>query len=409
MTKFKKLTLLSSLYLAQGLPYGFFSTALPVFMRDAHLSLPQIGLANLLALPWALKFLWAPQVDRRRFRGFGLRKSWLLPTQFGSIALYALLASLPLKAGDLSLILAGSLFANLFAAAQDIATDATAVDVLTTSERGWANGIQVAGYRAGEIVGGMFLIMMFPFLGWTGVMLALAIISFACTLSVLLYREPADRVVPESKTPFIETVHFYMERGALWWGLVLLLYKFGHAAASTMVRPWLRDAGYSFEAIGGVLGVGAFIAGFLGALCGGWLAVRASRARLLVVLGFVQVCGLACYLWPALTEHSTLKILLATSADNFTSGLATTVLFTVMMDACSRDRSASDYTIQACTVVVSQMAAGVFSGYAAEALGYSTFFIFCAVIGACTLTLTAFVLRHSSVQELIRPVKDAPA
>ena len=50
------LALLSSLYAAQGLPFGFFTLALPVLMREAGWSLTAIGLLQLLALPWLLKF-----------------------------------------------------------------------------------------------------------------------------------------------------------------------------------------------------------------------------------------------------------------------------------------------------------------------------------------------------------------
>ena len=46
--------LLGSLYVAQGLPYGFFTQALPVLLRKQGMALPLIGLAQLLTLPWAL-------------------------------------------------------------------------------------------------------------------------------------------------------------------------------------------------------------------------------------------------------------------------------------------------------------------------------------------------------------------
>jgi PAT family beta-lactamase induction signal transducer AmpG len=406
VTKSQKLTLLTTLYLAQGLPYGFFTVALPVFLREANLSLPAIGLTNLLTLPWALKFLWAPQVDRRRIPGWGLRKSWLLPAQIASIILYASLGLLTLRPGEISIILAGCLLANLFAASQDIATDATAVDILESNERGWANGIQVAGYRAGMIVGGWLLIALYPYLGWNGDMFAMALIIAACTLPVLLYREPLQKSAPpKTRAALVETVDFFLKRGAGLWVLVLLFYKFGHAAASTMIRPWLVDNHYAIQEIGWILGSGGFVAGFFGAILGGWLAVRQTRARLLVILGLAQVLGLASYIWPVMTEHATYKILVAAALDNFTSGLATTVLFTIMMDACSRVRAASDYTAQACAVVVSQTIAGAVGGFAAQAWGYPIFFLVCALFGAASLALTAAVIRQPSVVDLIRPVK----
>ncbi len=81
----RKLGLLATLYLAQGLPFGFFTVALPVLMREQGLSLPDIGLTNLLSLPWALKFLWAPLVDRFAGGRLGRRRSWILPLQGASV------------------------------------------------------------------------------------------------------------------------------------------------------------------------------------------------------------------------------------------------------------------------------------------------------------------------------------
>jgi hypothetical protein len=46
------------------------------------------------------------------------------------------------------------LLINLLAATQDVATDGLAVDLLTSAERGWGNGVQVAAYRVGMILGG---------------------------------------------------------------------------------------------------------------------------------------------------------------------------------------------------------------------------------------------------------------
>ena len=74
--------LLAALYFAQGLPYGFFTQALPVLMREAGYSLTAISAISLLFIPWAVKFLWAPWVDHR-----GSRRAWLLPLQVGGVLL----------------------------------------------------------------------------------------------------------------------------------------------------------------------------------------------------------------------------------------------------------------------------------------------------------------------------------
>jgi len=81
MSRSYKLLLLSSLYLAQGLPFGFFTQALPVLMREAGMSLKMISATSLLFLPWALKFLWAPLIDH-----VGTRRQWIVPLQLTAAA-----------------------------------------------------------------------------------------------------------------------------------------------------------------------------------------------------------------------------------------------------------------------------------------------------------------------------------
>ena len=94
MTRGYKVSLLTALYFAQGLPFGFFTQTLPVLLRDAGLSLKAISALSLLAVPWALKFLWAPFVDHR-----GTRRAWLLPLQLAGVMAALVLAGIDLEKG----------------------------------------------------------------------------------------------------------------------------------------------------------------------------------------------------------------------------------------------------------------------------------------------------------------------
>jgi MFS family permease len=95
-----KLALLTSLYFSQGLPFGFFTQALPVFLREEGMGLGAIGLTSMLALPWALKFLWAPAVDRYGSERFGRRKSWIVPLQLCAALLLGAIAFLEPSGAD---------------------------------------------------------------------------------------------------------------------------------------------------------------------------------------------------------------------------------------------------------------------------------------------------------------------
>lgn len=415
--KAKKAMLLIALYSAQGLPYGFFTQALPVFLRKANTSLAIIGLSSLLALPWAMKFLWAPAVDRLHWKSMGLRRSWLLPLQGASILVYLALSGFDLRE-HLPLVLAAFFASNLIAAAQDVATDGLAIDLLTPNDRGWANGIQVAAYRLGMIVGGGAILYLFEVLDWSGSMFALAGLTLLCTLPVIAHRERPREVLSPPKRlgeAAREVFHFFSQPGAKHWLCVLLLFKAGHAGATTLLRPWLVDRGHSMTEIAALIGSMAFLPGMLGALFGGALLSWASRwkpvgriswrSRLLVALGVLQSFAVCSYLLPIFgltgSPGGLAGIGVAAAFDHFTSGMATTALFTLMMDASSHERAAADYTSQASVVVVAQTAAPVVAGFLAEWLGYGPAFVVAAGVGLLAVVVTGWVVSRARIATLL--------
>ena len=72
-------------------------------------------------MPWALKFLWAPAVDR-----VGTRKSWIVPLQLGTVAILVALAVSPVST---PVLLTAVLLSNLVAATQDISRGSFHVEV----------------------------------------------------------------------------------------------------------------------------------------------------------------------------------------------------------------------------------------------------------------------------------------
>lgn len=236
----RRFTLLGTLYFAQGLPFGFFVQALPVLLRAAGVSLGAIGLAGLLVLPWALKFLWAPVVDRRWWPRLGRRRSWILGMQLAGTVVLTAIAVVP-GADALPALMAAMLVLNLIAATQDIATDGLAVELLPPGERGFANGLQVAGYRVGMVVGGGALLGAYETLGHRGTFGVMAALTALASLPVLLTPEPTTvATVPGGAAP---AVHFLRLPGARRVLALLLLYKAGEALATGMLKPMLVDHG----------------------------------------------------------------------------------------------------------------------------------------------------------------------
>lgn len=396
MTTWRKLVLLLGLYVSQGLPYGFFTQALPTRLRQEGASLEGVGLASLLALPWAAKFLWAPLVDRFGGSPLGRRRGWILPLQLGAALLLVGLAAISPQQ-HLGWLFAAVVATNLLAATQDIAADALAVDLLDVRERGLGNGVQVAGYRAGMILGGGALLMAFDRLGWSGTFLAMAALLAVATVPMVLYREPVWEPVVHEKMSYSHSAFTFLRRRGMGpWVATLLTFKAGEAAETAMLRPLLVDRGLGLADIGWLLGTVGFTAGLVGALIGGWLAGAIGRRRALLLCGIAQALGLSVWVAPALGRAAYLDLAWLVGAEHLTSGMATAALFTAMMDRSQSVSAASDYTLQASIVVAGTGAAAALSGFAAQAIGYAGLFAACAALAVGAAGLAAWSASQPS-------------
>ncbi|MCF6194611.1 MAG: MFS transporter [Kangiellaceae bacterium] len=387
MTRNQKFCLLISLYIAQGLPYGFFTQTLPVLLRVEDVDLKTIGFSSVLALPWALKFLWAPAVDK-----FGSRKLWILWSNL--IAISCLMAmsfiELPFIVNDAIIILFGGFFLmNLFTATQDIATDGMAINLLTEDERGIGNGIQVAGYRVGMILGGGLLLSWFAVLGWQYSLWILSAIFFVTTLPVIFSKKNVH-TVNKNDLSFTDFIAFFKSPHLGLWLVIIVIYKFGDALGGAMVRPLLVDSGLSIKDIALILGVAGFSAGLLGAVVGGLLVNKLGRFRALLIFGIIQAFAVATWAIIPMGIVSKPVIYLLSALEHFTGGLATAALFTAMMDHCRKQCAGSDYTIQACIVVTMTILASTLSGISATEIGYQWHFILAGI-----LSLSVFPLIFS--------------
>ncbi|UPW03742.1 MFS transporter [Rhodococcus pyridinivorans] len=367
------LALLAALYFAQGLPYGFFTQALPVVLRESGFSLIAISATGVLFAPWALKFLWAPYVDH-----YGTRRQWLLSLQLAASAVSLILACLDLSS-TLRWLLVGIAVVNALSATQDVATDGLAVQLLGPKQRGLGNGIQVGAYRIGMIVGGGALLWVFSLAGWRSLFLAMAFLLVLTTIPV--WRLPrTERPATTDREPRSAT-----RMTVAWWtrlrrpgmlAFILLIggFKFGDSMGSAMVGPFMSDSGLTLGQIALVKGVLSSAGALGGAALGGWLCFRRGRRQALLIGGVTQTASLALYVVASLGYGGFGLIVSASLAEHVLGGAATVAVFTLMMDAADRDHAGSDYTLLACAIVVVQGIAGFTAGVVGDVFGYPALF-----------------------------------
>lgn len=413
-----RLLVLTSLYVAQGLPFGFFGQCVPVLMRQSGASLLAVSASNLLALPWVLKLLWAPAFNHPRFATPRARRLSVLVLQLTAAALLVLGTPLDPYAAALPVFVLVVL-SNLVSATQDIPTDAMTVEALAPGARGLGNGAQVAGYRVGMVVGGGYMLSVLDTQGWSTALglLATALLATAVPLLVAGPLQPPDRAPGETpaereakaagETPATmdaakppnaagetpssaaKAPPYFTAPGMATWFGVLVIYKLGTSFGTGSIRPMLVDWHYGLGDIGWMLGTLGSSAAIAGSVLGGFLTTRIPRP--LPTFALLQAVALTS--WVVTSElHDTpwLHGLVAGSviAEHFTSGMATTALFTAMMNRCRPGLAASDYTTQASTVLIADGLVAIASGASAQALGYTGHLVFASLVAFAAVAAT---------------------
>jgi PAT family beta-lactamase induction signal transducer AmpG len=362
-----RLAWLAALSFASGVPFGLFNDLIPVLLRARGATLAEIGLLSTLALPWALKFLWAPAVDR-----LGTRRRWIAGSQLGlALVLLAVAASgATVTPAYLALLLA----LVALSATQDIAVDAYTIEIMQRDELGPANGARVTAYRLGMIVAGGVLVALSAGWGWTAVLLVAAALFLGLAgLSSLL---PATRSARPAHEPVLEPIRELASRpGILVAGLFVLTFKLGDLALIPMVKPFWVDSGYSVQQIGWVqttLGVGASI---VGALVGGVATRRLGAFHALWALGLVQALSNLSY-WAAAAAGAPTPLMYgAAVVEQFTGGMGTAAFLTFLMTLCARRHAATQFALLSALYRVGGIAAGALSGVLATRMGYTGYFL----------------------------------
>src|SRR6266545_6178490 len=124
----RKMAAILLLGFSSGLPLYLTSRTLQAWMTVAGVNLTAIGFFSLVGLPYSLKFLWSPVIDRFSFPFLGRRKGWLLATQ---LALAAAIAAMAFQrpAQALQLLAVNAFIIAFLSATQDITVDAYAADI----------------------------------------------------------------------------------------------------------------------------------------------------------------------------------------------------------------------------------------------------------------------------------------
>ncbi|HQR53183.1 MAG TPA: MFS transporter [Burkholderiales bacterium] len=381
---------------ASGLPLALSAGTLQAWMTVAGVDIKTIGLFSLVGLPYTVKFLWAPVMDRYAPGFLGRRRGWVALTQLVLMGVIALMGAMdptrsPLPLAALALVLA---FAS---ASQDIVVDAYRTDVLRENERGLGAAVSVLGYRLALLVSGALALILSDHIGWRNTYWLMAALMVIGLLAAILGPEPEVQVRPprtlgEAVVGPLKEFFGRPEAGVML--LLIVLYKLGDAFAGSLTTAFLiRGVGFTPTDVGAInKGLGLF-ATIIGALFGGGLMVRLGLYRALLLFGILQAVSNLAFMVLAWAGKSYPLMVVAVAVENIAGGMGTAAFVALLMALCDQRFSATQFALLSALAAIGRVFVGPPSGLLVDAVGWVWFF-FCTFLVALPGLLLLWRLRQ---------------
>ncbi|MBX7136956.1 MAG: MFS transporter [Oligoflexia bacterium] len=388
----RKMALMMLLGFSSGLPLPLIGGTLQAWMTDVGTDIKTVGLFTLVGLPYAYKLLWAPFMDTLRppmiGTALGLRRAWMVFTQASLVLLLTAMALIN-PSHDLELLALLAVGVAFAGASQDIVVDAYRTDVLSESERGPGAAIFILGYRLALLCGGLSILLA-DYLPWQQVYLIAAITQALGIGATLLCAE-----VPHleggwtevKQAAFSALREIFGRPGALEFLALVLIYKLPDVLAAALTTRFMMDLGFTKTAIGSVAKSFGLIATIGGALIGGTLMVRLGTVRALFIFGILQAVSVLAFAGLAQIGNNLACMAAAVAFENVCNGMATAAFTAFLMGLCNRNYTATQYALLTSLMAITRYGAGSATGFLVSSIGWSNFFVICALSGIPGLLL----------------------
>lgn len=369
---------------AAGLPLELTSFVLKTWMREEGVNLAVIGLFALVGLPYTLKFLQAPLLDRFSPGRWGRRRGWMIIFQTALIfSILSLGRTNPIQTPWL--VALAAFFVTLFSASQDIVIDAYRREDLSDEELGLGSSLYVAGYRIGMLLASGGGLILADYLSFPLVYALMALCLVPGLVTTLLTPEPATpfgmpKTMKEAVTePFAE---FFRRPNAILMLAFILLYKLGDTMASSMTAPFYVDLQFSKTEIGALVKLVGFWAILSGSFVGGILMLRLGINKSLWIFGLLQAVSTAGFAVLAQIGHNIPMLAFVIGFENLSSGMGTAAYAAFMASITNKKFTATQYALLTSLMGIPRVVASSGTGFLAEAMGWTGFFVFCTLIAA---------------------------
>ncbi len=415
---------------SSGVPFGVLAEPLSAWLAESGVSLTGIGLFALVSLPYSLKFIFAPFIDRLPLPGwttrFGRRRGWAL---FGQVVLLFAIAGMGLSdPGSRVMITAAFAVAVAFASAcQDVVIDAYRVEILDQHKLAAGAATAVFGWRIGQFAGGAGGLILADILPWSAVFLALAGFILIGMATVLVNPEPVVRIDEQSHKlqrraeAFLEKrkhlprrfaealawlhgaaicplLDFVSRRGWIAIVLFIMLYKFGDAVLGIMKVPFFLELGFTKTEIAEIVKVFGTAAIVAGGFLGGALLARVGLFPGLFICGLLMAASNLMFVVQAYAGPDLSMLAVTIAVENITTGMGTAAFVAYLSSLCNVAYTATQYALLTSLMALSRTVLSSSAGWFAERLDWPGFFVFTTMAAVPGLVLLVWMWRRFPAQ-----------
>ncbi|MFV9875809.1 MAG: MFS transporter [Rickettsiales endosymbiont of Dermacentor nuttalli] len=374
-----------------GLNYALIDTLITAYFNDARINLVVIGILSLRLIPYYIRCLWAPIVDRVSIKlfpkDFGHRKGWTLFTQAILIVLVVILSFINIT--DKFILTVIIIFIIAFTAATyDISMEAYRIELFEKSALNLGSSYTVVGFRIGLLISGAFGLYLSSILSWQYTFIIISLFIIPC-MGIVLF----------SKDINIQTQGDYRLKQEFWLSfkslfkqpmftfvfVIISFYKVSDGYLDTMILPFLMETGFSKGEIASVNSVMRLIASICGTFVGGYIVRNAIKAKHLFYTEILAALTNLLFIFLIKIGHNIKVLVGIVCVESFCSGICNIMLINYMSNLCNKRFVGTHYAILISISGFSRFILASTSGFVAVNLGWYNFFIVSALLSIPSL------------------------
>lgn len=416
---------LCALYVAQGIPWGFITVTFVTYLAVEGVAAGQLAfLLTLGTLPWSVKFLWGPIIDRYQFPEMGKRRPWILIAQTGMIVVLSSMLLIPNMSSNVTLVGIMFLVYNIFTALQDVSTDALAVDILEPHEFEKVNSYMFTSKAVGGIIGGAGLGTIIGFVGIKGaIVLQIPILVVIMLVPLFMTERPGEKLYPWSESSTQKNVESIVEQKSFkeifdnikiafsfrsaQLGIVLsLIISLSYFLIPILPLLFVRELGWTEEQFNATKGGVILIVTMLGYMAGGQLGKQYGGKAIIIYSAFSTALITAFWGMNESLWSNGLFMMTVWSLQTFVWAMVSINIYSLMMRITWAEVGGTQFTGYMAMMNLSAIIGYQLTAPLAARFDYSTLFYIAALLETVVILGAMFIDPEETRREMVKRLSD---